>query len=223
MIHSPHMSRHGNSQSLWLRNRPFSTVLFQWIPITDRYNVSPPPQHAGARAMASKFPRLPVSSTPKPRALPIYVALLFGLRAACTCFALPCIIGFLMQPRCQVPAPSAIVTTCRARASARRNSKLFTCGAVRHASASSPEGLGRFGIDYVTPVGCAALQRSCRPAVLGPSANRKLVPDQRGSRLFTSLLAACRVNPFAPLRIQPLAAPRCLGLGTQKPREAGVL
>src|SRR5215475_2529909 len=86
-----------------------------------------------------------------------------------------------------------------------------------------PEGLGRFGIDYVTPVGCAALQRSCRPAVLGPSANRMLVPDQRGSRLFTSVLAACRVNPFAPLRIQPLAAPRCLGFGTQKPREAGVL
>jgi hypothetical protein len=54
------MSRHSISQSLWLRTRPFSlldgaTAVFDWMPITDRYNVSPTPQSAAARAMASDF------------------------------------------------------------------------------------------------------------------------------------------------------------------------
>jgi len=54
------MSRHTVSQSLWLRNRPFSlldgaTAVFDWTPLTDRYNVSPTPQSAEAGAMASDF------------------------------------------------------------------------------------------------------------------------------------------------------------------------
>ena len=35
----------------------------------------------------------------------------------------------------------------------KKKLEIVHCGAIRHASASSPEGLGRFGIDYVTPVG----------------------------------------------------------------------
>jgi hypothetical protein len=54
------MSQHSLSQSLWLRSRPFSflegaTAVFDWSPLTDRYNVSPTPQTADARAMASDF------------------------------------------------------------------------------------------------------------------------------------------------------------------------
>jgi hypothetical protein len=54
------MSRHSVSQSLWLRNRSFSlldgaTAVFDWTSLTDRYNVSPTPQSADARVMASDF------------------------------------------------------------------------------------------------------------------------------------------------------------------------
>jgi hypothetical protein len=54
------MSRHSISQSLWLRTHPFSfldgaTAVFDWRPLTHDYNVSPTPQNADARAMASDF------------------------------------------------------------------------------------------------------------------------------------------------------------------------
>jgi len=54
------MSNHTISQSLWLRNRPISflegaAAVFDWQPLTDRYNVSPTPQSADARAIASDF------------------------------------------------------------------------------------------------------------------------------------------------------------------------
>jgi hypothetical protein len=54
------MSKHVITQSLWLRTQPFSfldgaTAVFDWTPTTDRYNVSPTPQSADARAMASDF------------------------------------------------------------------------------------------------------------------------------------------------------------------------
>src|SRR5262249_4819402 len=58
MLNSPHMSRHTISQSLWLRNRPFSlldgaTAVFDCRPFTYNYNISPAPQAADARAIAS--------------------------------------------------------------------------------------------------------------------------------------------------------------------------
>jgi len=54
------MSRHSLSQSLWLRTRPFSFIegaasAFDWQPLTREYSVSPTPQGADARAMASDF------------------------------------------------------------------------------------------------------------------------------------------------------------------------
>ena len=54
------MSRHSISQTLWLRTRPFSFLdgaraVFDWRPLTHDYNVSPTPQSADARAMASDF------------------------------------------------------------------------------------------------------------------------------------------------------------------------
>src|SRR5215467_15582618 len=66
--YTAHMSRHTISQSLWLRNRPFSLLdgamaVFDWRPLTDQYNVSPTPQSADARAIASDF------YTPGPAAL----------------------------------------------------------------------------------------------------------------------------------------------------------
>ncbi|MGE0853629.1 MAG: hypothetical protein AB7O44_29115 [Hyphomicrobiaceae bacterium] len=54
------MSRVDLSQSLFLRTDPFSfidgaTGIFDWTPLTARYNVSPTPQIADARAIASDF------------------------------------------------------------------------------------------------------------------------------------------------------------------------
>jgi hypothetical protein len=54
------MSRHNFSQSLWLRTRSFSfvdgaTAVFDWQPLSHHYNVSPTPQSADTRAMASDF------------------------------------------------------------------------------------------------------------------------------------------------------------------------
>ena len=58
--YTAHMSRHTISQSLWLRNRPFSlldgaTAVFDWQPLTGDYDVSSTPQSANARAIASDF------------------------------------------------------------------------------------------------------------------------------------------------------------------------
>ena len=46
--------------SLWLRKRSFSfidgaTTVFDWTPITAHYDVSPTPENADARAIASDF------------------------------------------------------------------------------------------------------------------------------------------------------------------------
>jgi hypothetical protein len=54
------MSRHNFSQSLWLRTRSFSfvdgaTAVFDWQPLSHHCNVSPTPQSADTRAMASDF------------------------------------------------------------------------------------------------------------------------------------------------------------------------
>ena len=48
------------SRSLFLRKHPFSfidgaTGLFDWTPLAERYNVSPTPQIADTRAIASDF------------------------------------------------------------------------------------------------------------------------------------------------------------------------
>jgi hypothetical protein len=54
------MTRMDLSQSLFLRKLPFSfidglTGVFDWTPLTDRYNIAPTPENADARAMASDF------------------------------------------------------------------------------------------------------------------------------------------------------------------------
>jgi len=54
------MSQHSISQTLWLRNRPFSLRNAQRpystdAPLTPRYNVLPTPHCADARAIASDF------------------------------------------------------------------------------------------------------------------------------------------------------------------------
>lgn len=54
------MSRDHTSQSLALRKRPFSFTdglvsAFDYTPLTNRYNFSPPPNSADARAIASDF------------------------------------------------------------------------------------------------------------------------------------------------------------------------
>jgi hypothetical protein len=54
------MSRIEISNSLWLRKHPFSFTdglasVFDYKTITDGYNVSPTPQNADARAIASDF------------------------------------------------------------------------------------------------------------------------------------------------------------------------
>ena len=54
------MSRMDLSQSLFLRKQPFSFIdgaasVFDWTPITERYNVAPTPENADARAIASDF------------------------------------------------------------------------------------------------------------------------------------------------------------------------
>jgi hypothetical protein len=48
------------SRSLFLRKQPFSfidgaTNLFDWSPITERYNIAPTAQNADARAITSDF------------------------------------------------------------------------------------------------------------------------------------------------------------------------
>ena len=60
MVHSMRMSRHNISQAIWLRSRPFSlldgvTSVFDWRPLTHEYNISPTPQNADARLIASDF------------------------------------------------------------------------------------------------------------------------------------------------------------------------
>jgi hypothetical protein len=54
------MSRMDLSQSLFLRKRPFSFIdgadsVFDWTPITERYNIAPTAQNADAQAIASDF------------------------------------------------------------------------------------------------------------------------------------------------------------------------
>jgi hypothetical protein len=54
------MSHMDLSQSLFLRKHPFSfidgaTGVFDWSPITERYNIAPTTQNADARAIASDF------------------------------------------------------------------------------------------------------------------------------------------------------------------------
>ena len=60
MLECRHMSRVDLSQSLFLRKHPFSfidgaTGVFDWTPITQRYNVAATPESADARAIASDF------------------------------------------------------------------------------------------------------------------------------------------------------------------------
>jgi hypothetical protein len=60
MLEYQHMSRMDLSQSLFLRKQAFSfidgaTSVFDWTPLTDRYNIAPTPENADARAMASDF------------------------------------------------------------------------------------------------------------------------------------------------------------------------
>ena len=48
------------SQSLFLRRQPFSFIdgaasIFDWSPITERYNMAPTAENADARAIASDF------------------------------------------------------------------------------------------------------------------------------------------------------------------------
>jgi hypothetical protein len=54
------MSRTDLSQSLFLRSQPFSFIdgaasIFDWSPITERYNMAPTAENADARAIASDF------------------------------------------------------------------------------------------------------------------------------------------------------------------------
>lgn len=54
------MSRMDFSQSLFLRRQPFSFIdgaasIFDWSPITERYNMAPTAENADARAIASDF------------------------------------------------------------------------------------------------------------------------------------------------------------------------
>ena len=54
------MSRTDLSQSLFLRSQPFSFIdgaasIFDWSPITERYNIAPTAENADARAIASDF------------------------------------------------------------------------------------------------------------------------------------------------------------------------
>jgi hypothetical protein len=47
-------------RSLFLRKHPFSFIdgangVFDWTPLTQRYNIAPTPQNADARAIASDF------------------------------------------------------------------------------------------------------------------------------------------------------------------------
>ena len=54
------MSRTDFSQSLFLRRQPFSFIdgaasIFDWSPITERYNMAPTAENADARAIASDF------------------------------------------------------------------------------------------------------------------------------------------------------------------------
>jgi hypothetical protein len=55
-----HMSSTDLSRSLFLRKHDFSfidgaTSIFDWTPITARYNIAPTPGNADARAIASDF------------------------------------------------------------------------------------------------------------------------------------------------------------------------
>ena len=54
------MRRMDFSQSLFLRRQPFSFIdgaasIFDWSPITERYNMAPTAENADARAIASDF------------------------------------------------------------------------------------------------------------------------------------------------------------------------
>ena len=60
MIEFRHMSRMDLFQSPFLRKQPFSFIdgaasVFDWTPITDRYNIAQSPENADARAIASDF------------------------------------------------------------------------------------------------------------------------------------------------------------------------
>ncbi len=54
------MSRIDLAHSLFLRKQPFSfidgaTSVFDWMPVTQNYNIASTPQSADARAIASDF------------------------------------------------------------------------------------------------------------------------------------------------------------------------